>query len=108
MPKGTVPLAQLQLSSLQIGADGGLRLLEPIAGGAPSAGASPLDLAVAPDGGFRYEVKPGISKNGRWRIKDDGRLARLGTIGGLEPAPATEPSAYFTHTGRSAAGIAAY
>jgi hypothetical protein len=43
-----------------------------------------------------------------WRIKDDGRLVHLGTIGGLEPAPATEPSAYFTHTGRSAAGIAAY
>ena len=49
-----------------------------------------------------------LGKIGMWRIKDDGRLVHLGTIGGLEPAPATEPSAYFTHTGRSAAGIAAY
>ena len=49
-----------------------------------------------------------LGKIGIWRIKDDGRLVHLGTIGGLEPAPATEPSAYFTHTGRSAAGIAAY
>lgn len=96
------------ISSWTVGDDGELTLLAGSAAATVGAGVFPLDLQVTPNGKFLYLVQPGNGKVGMWAVNADGSLTSLGAASGLEPTPATEPAEYFTHTGGSPAGIAAY
>jgi 6-phosphogluconolactonase len=96
------------ISSYTVGADGSLTLLNGSAATTGEANSFPIDLGITPNGRFLYLVEPGVGKIGMWRINGDGSLTSLGAVGGLEPTPPTEPSAYFMHTGGSPAGIDVY
>lgn len=77
------------ISSFRIEVDGGLSLLDPVAGVTDvpdpfrSQGSTPLDLGVSNDGRFLYNVLPGSGAVGAWRIHADGRLTRIGEFGGI-------------------------
>ena len=96
------------ISSWKVGDNGELTLLAGSAATTVGTGVFPLDLAITPNGKFLYLVQPGNGKVGMWAINADGSLTSLGAAGGLEPTPPIEPPEYFTHTGGSPAGIAAY
>ena len=75
------------VSSYAIGEDGGLTLLESVAGETEHPeniqGSTPLDARISQDGRYLYVVLPGSGKVAGWRIMDDGKLAKLGEYAGL-------------------------
>jgi hypothetical protein len=75
------------ISSFRIGDDGGLTLLESVAGTTEhpgnTQGTTPLDERISPDGRFLYVVLPGSGKVGAWRIEAEGALTKVGEFGGL-------------------------
>ncbi len=99
------------VSSYTIGEDGGLTLLESVAGQTDHPenvqGSTPLDARISQEGRYLYVVLPGSGKVAGWQIGEDGTLAKLGEYAGL---PATidgdHAPADFTALG-SPAGIEA-
>jgi 6-phosphogluconolactonase len=75
------------VSSYVIGDDGGLTLLESVAGQTEHPenvqGSTPLDARISQDGHFLYVVLPGSGKVAGWAIADDGSLRKLGEYAGL-------------------------
>jgi len=75
------------ISSYEIGGDGGLTLLQEVAGETDdpgnTQGSTPLDARISKDGRFLYVVLPGAGKVGGWRIEDDGTLTKVGEFEGL-------------------------
>ncbi len=75
------------ISSYRIGQDGGLTLLQAVAGTTDDPGneqgTTPLDLGISPNGRFLYNVLPGSGKVAGWRINSDGSLTKIGEYGGL-------------------------
>ena len=73
--------------SFTFGTDGGLTLLEYVAGETDdlgnTQGTTPLDERISADGRFLYVVLPGAGKVGGWQIADDGSLTKLGEFAGL-------------------------
>jgi 6-phosphogluconolactonase (cycloisomerase 2 family) len=70
------------ISSYEIGGDGGLTLLQEVAGETEDPGnkqgSTPLDARISQDGRFLYVVLPGAGKVGGWRIEEDGSLSKIG------------------------------
>lgn len=101
------------ISSYRIGNDGGLTLLENVAGitddlpGPPGKvqGSTPLDLRVSPDGRFLYNVLPGSGAVAGWRINDDGGLTKIGEFGGLPDTVNGDHAEVDFSAGGSPAGI---
>ena len=99
------------VSSFTIGDDGGLELLESVAGEADDPGniqgATPLDARISQDGRFLYVVLPGAGKVGGWRIGEDGKLTKLGEFSGLPQTADGDHALLDFGSGGSPAGIEA-
>jgi 6-phosphogluconolactonase (cycloisomerase 2 family) len=70
------------ISSYQIGLDGTLNLLEPIAASTGSL-TTPIDLAATADGSFIYVLKSAVGAIEIFRVDNSARLTRVGAQTGL-------------------------
>jgi len=100
------------VSSYEIGDDGGLTLMEAVAGETDEVdnkqGSTPLDARISRDGRYLYVILGGAGKVAGWRIEDDGKLVKMGEFGDLQPTRDGDTTPVeFTALGGSPAGIEA-
>ncbi|MCI0636259.1 MAG: lactonase family protein, partial [Actinobacteria bacterium] len=72
------------ISGYSVDDDGGLELLDSDGVTASTGGGSgPIDLALSVDGRFLFDLRSGTGEIGVLRVRPDGSLEPIGSVGGL-------------------------